>query len=226
MKKIFILIIIFFSIKTLVFGQPANLDNLRKDSEISIPTKLTVDTLKVQSVSAKELPKEWYLDNNMPWAIALIISTFGILANVYVTFRITNRQIRATLSTSNRQTWVNETRNVITELMTQAKLLSIEYQEKEPNVERRKIIFEKVIKNRTKLLLLLKTDKNHHKFLLDLLTEFINMLDKHMLNDKVKNEQGISIDFDNHKFIIQSDKIIECGRTLLYDEWGKIQSIK
>ena len=182
---------------------------------------MTKDTLKVPTVDSLETPKAWYMDNNMPWIMALIISTLGILANVY----ITNRQIRATLNTTNRQAWVNETRNVITDLMTQAKLLNIEFQEGLPDRKREKEIHESVTQNRTKLLLLLKPDKASHKELLSLLTEFINTLDEHLLNSRAKNERGINIPFDNMKFSIQSDKIIESGRALLYDEWRKIQSI-
>ncbi|MFN8312162.1 MAG: hypothetical protein U0289_05105 [Cyclobacteriaceae bacterium] len=215
------LLLFSIALTTAVFAQQTKFDSSNQTSTVTIPTVLTTDTLKVPTLDSLETPKAWYMDNNMPWIMALIISTLGILANVY----ITNRQIRATLNTTNRQAWVNETRNVITDLMTQAKLLNIEFQENPPDRKREKEFHESVTQNRTKLLLLLKPDKASHKELLSLLTEFINTLDEHLLNSKAKSERGINIPFDNMKFSIQSDKIIESGRALLYEEWGKIQSI-
>jgi hypothetical protein len=221
MKKIIAFLVSFAIITPVGYGQQVKSDTTVEISNDSVPTQLTVDTSKVESVDSNETSKAWYYDNNMPWIIALVISTLGILANVY----ITNRQIRATLNTSNRQAWVNETRNVITDLMTQAKLLNMEFQETQPDREREKGLHEKVTHNRTKLLLLLKPDKASHKQLLDLLTEFITTLDEHLLNSQAKIKQGLNIPFDNMKFSTQSDKIVESGRILLYEEWGKIQSI-
>jgi hypothetical protein len=214
------LLVFFITLTTVAFAQQTKLDSSVQIT-VTVPKVLAADTLQVQAVDSLKTSKAWYLDNNMPWILALVISTLGIVANVY----ITNRQIRATLNTTNRQAWVNETRNVITDLMTQAKLLNIEFQESPPDRKREKEIHEIVTQNRTKLLLLLKPDKASHKELLSLLEEFINTLDEHLLNSRAKNERGLYIPFDNVKFSIQSDKIIESGRTLLYDEWRKIQSI-
>lgn len=108
------LLLFSIALTTAVFAQQTKFDSSNQTSTVTIPTVLTTDTLKVPTLDSLETPKAWYMDNNMPWIMALIISTLGILANVY----ITNRQIRATLNTTNRQAWVNETRNVITDLMT------------------------------------------------------------------------------------------------------------
>ena len=88
------------------------------------------------------------------------------------------------------------------------------------------MIYDKLYctQNRTKLLLLLKPEKETHKALIDSLKTFINTLDEHLLNSNA-SAQGINIAFDNMKFMNQSDAVIEDGRKLLYDEWGKIQSI-
>jgi len=89
------------------------------------------------------------MDENMPWIIALIISILGIGINLLISNKqikanrdITFRQIKATLNTNNRQDWIVETRNVITDLITQVKLLNIEFQEEKQN-EDRKICYMK-----------------------------------------------------------------------------------
>lgn len=175
------------------------------------------------------------MDENIPWIIslsALIISIIGIVINFLISNmqikanrETTFRQIKATLNTNNRQDWVTETRNVITELITQVKLLNIEFQEEKQNEDRKKVLHEKVTMNRTKLLLLLKSNKEKHQILLLSVRELINTLDEHLLNRKAKEENNLNIPYDNGKFISQMDQVVENGRNLLYDEWRKIQSI-
>ncbi len=232
MRKIFLFLTSLLIIETVSIGQQSNIDTLSKPSIITTSTKSGVDTLKIQSIDTKVQAEAWYRDENMPWIIALVISILGIIINLIISNKqiganreTTIRQIKATLSTSNRQDWVKETRNVITDLMTQTKLLNIEIQEKNQNDERKKILHEKVTLNRTKLLLLLTPNKEKHKILLDALTQLISTLDEHLLNRKAKDENHLDIAYDNSMFLAQLDKVVDNGRELLYDEWGKIQSI-
>ena len=109
--------------------------------------------------------------------------------------------------------------------MTQVKLLNIEFQEINQNDERKKTLYEKVTMSRTKLLLLLKPNKEMHNILLTSLRELINTIDEHHLNRRAKERQNIDISYDNVKFLSQMDQVVENGRNLLYDEWGKIQSV-
>ena len=139
------------------------------------------------------------------------------------TSKLTIKQINS----NNRQDWVIDTRNTVSELMTQANLLNIEFQEKNINFEKRKTIHEKFVFNKNKLYLLLKPEKEKHKLLLDSLEEFITTLDTHLLNSKSNNDAKSEICFipyDNSKFLTQTNKVIENVRNLLYEEWGKIQS--
>lgn len=131
------------------------------------------------------------------------------------------------INSNNRQDWVIETRNTVSELMTQANLLNIELQETTLNSEKRKTIHEKFVYHKNKLFLLLKPGKDRHKTLLDSLNEFITTLDTHLLNSNSNNNSNLGIDFipyDNAKFMRQADNVIESARNLLYDEWEKIQS--
>lgn len=230
MRRILLLLTTIFFLLSNALAQPNKLDTSLNAPSVSIPTKIIVDTLRVQSFDIKGTQKVWYEDENMPWIIALTISILGILINLIISNsqikanqETTLKQIKATLNTNNRQAWVNETRNALTDLITQTRLLNIEFQEKLPNFERKKMIHEKVTQSRIKLLLLLNPEKEYHKELIEVLKTFINTLDEHLLNSN--SSAQITIPYDNFKFMSQSDAVIECGRKLLYNEWDKIQSI-
>lgn len=219
MSKLIIILISLFSFSILFAGYGQNNDSVLKASINMLPTKLIIDTIKIQNFDNINESKVWYKDSNMPWLIAFLISIVGIIVNLLISYY----QIRSTLKTNNIQSWVNETRNTLTEILTQARLLNIEYQEKQLNEDRLKIIHEKLTQNRTKLLLLLNPYKETHKVLLDSLRVLIDTLDEHLLNYKAIDE-GINIPFDNLKFMNESNTVIENGRNLLYEDWKKIKS--
>ena len=135
---------------------------------------------------------------------------------------ITMKQINS----NNRQEWINETRHTVSELITQANLLNIEFQEQTINIEKKKNIHEKLTYSKNKLFLLLLPRIEKHKLLLDSLNELIITLDIHLLNsDSNNNPNGIGfITYDNNKFIMQTEEVIKNARHLLYEEWSKIQS--
>jgi len=87
------------------------------------------------------------------------------------------------------------------------------------------MLHEKVTMNRTKLLLLLKPNKEKHQVLLESLRELIDTLDTHFFNRKAKEKHALNIPNDNGKFLFEMNQVVENGRNLLYDEWTKIQSI-
>lgn len=144
----------------------------------------------------------------MHWIISLIITIIGFLINI----SIVNRQINSTLKTKNRQDWVTETRNVISELLTQAKNFYIEKKENK-NLDKLNKINKKIIKSKIKLFLLLNSkDCNHKK----LKCEVIKLLNFFPMDSKT---------FDDKEFKNQIKYLIQISSDLLYKEWGKIQNI-
>ncbi|MBN1118169.1 MAG: hypothetical protein JXA77_13255 [Bacteroidales bacterium] len=132
------------------------------------------------------------------------------------------------INSENRQDWVIDTRSTISELLTQANLLNIEFQEKSIDFDRQKVIHEKFVFNKNKLFLLLKPEKESHKALLDCLSELLLILDTHLLNSSSNNNPNLNIEhipYDNSRFMLQTHEVIESGRKLLYEEWAKIQSL-
>lgn len=224
LKSIFIFFLLITTTVS-ILGQKTGTDSTSKIESNSIPTITDNDTLKILNIESAEPKKVWYKDNNMPWVIALVISIVGFFLNLL----IANKQISGNIKQSNknnRQTWVSETRNVISELLTQANLLNIEFQEQTINPERRKILHEKFSYNKNKLNLLLNPAKEKHKLLLESLDQLLTTLDTHMFNSHANNNPNLGIGlipYDNGKFMQEVNKVIENGRILLYDEWGKIQ---
>ncbi|MEI9909187.1 MAG: hypothetical protein WDO71_05730 [Bacteroidota bacterium] len=127
----------------------------------------------------------------------------------------------STLNSTNRQEWINDVRHCISDLLTQCKLLNMEFQEPIQNEELKKKLHEKINYNRNKLRLLLSPQISQHENLLKSTEELIGILEKHMnRSDHDVNE------YDNFSFLQKSDNIIDIGRELLYFEWQKIQSMK
>ena len=131
-------------------------------------------------------------------------------------------QFNSTLKANNRQEWINELRNTLSELLAVCKQMNIEFQDSNKDQSRIKELHEKVTFNRNKILLLLDPDnKDTHKTLFDSLHKFINILDDHLLNSKHDLR-----DYKNWDFSLEYDTIIENGRKLLYTEWQKIQNYR
>lgn len=231
-SKIVLLLTFIFFFGVSSYGSKNKLDTIMEHKVRTMPSSISIDTITVKNIEPIGNTQSWYQDDKMPWIIALITTIAGIFINLWISNRqiksnrkLSLKQIKATLSTNNRQEWITETRNTLSELLTYAKQLNVEFQEKSENIEIKKKLHEKVTINRTKLLLLLNLEKEKHKILYNSMYELISTLDKHLGNKKAKVEHNIIIPNDNGEFLQQMEKVIEDGRALFYDEWRKIQSI-
>lgn len=198
-----------------------------------------VDTLRIQQVEKTPVAQEWYESSAMPWIVSLIIAFISVGVNLIISFSTRKTTIRtvkeqidnstnlaslqysSTLNSINRQEWINKVRDCISELITQCKLLNVEFQEDIQNKERKNNLHEKVTYNRNKLRLLLSPQIQQHTDFLNSMKELIDILDIHLLNSNHNIEQ-----YDNLDFMRKSDKVIDTGRDLLYFEWQKIQNVK
>ena len=255
MLRLIIYIFILLSCSTIVVGQTQKIDsNLTDKTKTQTTNKFISDTLKIQTIETSPIEKNWFNQKNMPWIGAIIIAILTVLTNILIAKsnlksarknleqqiksstviannqidsnrETTIRQFRATLNTNNRQSWVTDVRNVTSDLLTQAKLLNIEFNSTSIDLEKKKALHEKVTYNHIKLLLLLDPIKEHHKPTLRSLVDFMNVLDRHLLNSEARERQGLIIQNDNLEFMNNQQKIIDESRKLLYYEWGKIQTL-
>lgn len=73
-------------------------------------------------------------------------------------------------------------------------------------------------------MLLVKQNKPLHEALMNAVDDLVKLLDNHLfeMNNKQK---GYESNFDNNKVLTKIGTVIKIGRDLLYDEWGRVQSI-
>lgn len=247
MRKILLLFIYIFLLSFTTHAKDSSNKQTNIDVKIILDTLKThtiVDTLKIQ-VPASTLNSKNKTDH-IPWIVAFIIGILTVASTVFASIinrkitlkgiqtnkdiaieqiqnsqNISLQQFNSTLKTKNRQEWLNDLRNTMSEFMASCKKINIEIQT--PNIdtnENIKIIHEKISFNRTKLILLLTPKKELHKNLLDSIKEFVDILDEHLLNYK-----GNINDYKNLDFQKASDSMVENARILLYDEWQKIQKL-
>jgi hypothetical protein len=217
-------------------GITINIDTLK--------TRTIIDTLKVQVVPTKMETNS----NDRPWQVTLIVGLLVFVATIIaslinrrITLRgintnkdiaitqiensqlVTQHQFNATLKTKNRQDWVNEVRNSLVEFIANCVKINIEFQDPGNDSKQKvKDMHEKITFHRTKLRLLLssKPEKLPHSNLLASIKTLVDILDVHVLNYK-----GNVNDWKNGEFQKASDKIVDDGRVLLYDEWKEIQKL-
>ncbi|UEG50776.1 hypothetical protein LK994_04720 [Ferruginibacter lapsinanis] len=223
MKRI-LLIISFFLIVNSLFAQK-NTDSLlntlnSKIDAVQSEIKTHKLELVLQDQDKQDKRKPW-IEKNGPWLIALVVGLLTILANVIINRKQQIAQLRVTLKSKNRQEWINELRNCITEFTTQCKMINIEFQDKQSVEGKKKPMHEKITFNRTKLVLLLNPNKNEHKPLLIAIGELLKILDAHLLNSKQKIDN-----FDNLDFMERTNKVIELGTELSYYEWQRMQKLE
>lgn len=182
---------------------------------------------------------KWYDKTTAPWVISSGIALLTVMVNIFISLysqkiALTNveKQIKTslelaalqfdtTLYLKNRQDWINEVRNSLSEFLTHCNLVNIELQEPTQNMAARKAIHEKLSLNRNKLRLALNPKIDEHEKLLESIGALMKVLDLHILNTNSQQRQ-----YDNVEFMRKADRVIEDGRFVLYKEWDKIQRAK
>ena len=227
MKKSLAIILI-LTISSLAFAQQR--DSVSNNGLSKERIVFTADTLRIQNMNSAESNTAWFEGPNTPWVFALVISIAGLTLNLIIAnkqIKNNNRQqirdIKATLNTSNRQTWLNELRNTIADFATCAKSLNVALQNK--NLAEKQIeLHERFSYNLNKLLLLLKEDKRLHKSLIDKTDELLTIIDSNLFVVGQKFNES-DPEFNNAGVLLKIGEILKVGRDVLYDEWATIQSI-
>ena len=187
----------------------------------------------------QESKPEWYDHKAWPWIASLLIGILTVGINLYISLAarktslaLVQKQIESSvnlakvqfqfaLNSKNRQDWINELRNCISEFATHTRQLNIYFQSNEQDKDKAFILQEKVYLYKSKIRLLLTPSIEKHRTYLGAQEDLMNVLEIHLLNSKAKINQ-----FNNQDFIVKSDIMIEKGRELLYFEWQKVQNVK
>lgn len=173
------------------------------------------DTTAVGNDKEQTAEEEWYESKTMPWAASLIIAFITIFVNLWISYstrrtslRVVTSQIESSiklarvqfqfsLKSKNRQDWINELRNCISEFATHVRQLNILLQ-REPQDDKIFALHEKAFLYRSKIRLLLNSAKEEHKVFHKTQEDLMDIFEIHLLNSKANIPQ-----FNNQDFIVK-----------------------
>jgi outer membrane murein-binding lipoprotein Lpp len=208
----------------------------KKESLLPIPPvkavqlNLPTDTLKILTIN--KLPNStWLSAANMPWIVTLLIGASTVLINVFIakmsrknTFtqiensliialkqiesskELAKTNFNANLSANNRQKWIDELRNTLSELIANGSMIV--------GCESSDKMDEYITKTsllKAKIDLLLNTHKSEHIAVIEATNNFVISC----------KEQP----FDINKFHQAKSEILQAGRNLFAINWEKIKNV-
>jgi len=223
LKLIFILFTLTFSF---AFGQDsisnASKVQQKEQIEIKFPEKIIVENPKTETLESDKLIQQ------IPWIIALLVGILTLVANIYLSKQlrktsennlinqlnhnkeITLIQLKGTIATQNRQEWINNLRQNISELITSAVFIIADYENK--NDPARNI--EKLVLSKSKIELLINPDNEDHN-------DLVNKIES-LLNEISKGEDDYNEDRTNKKRVA----VIEISRKIFQKTWAKIKRLE
>lgn len=230
MKFITVIVLVFFSLT--IFGNKIDSLDTKKNSIQSQPTDVKISipqTIHIEDITEKS-DTTMSLDKNMPWIAALLIGFSAAFVNFWVAHRLrqsnernlqrqiensketTLTQFNATLATKNRQDWINELRQTLSEFLTYSMCLTPSFVPLEP--EEHKKYLEKLAFTKSKIELLINVDKQEQIELLVALDNVLEVLSK---------GKG---DFNKEEMQLARSKTISAARKLFRIHWKKIKLLK
>jgi len=211
---------------TFSFGQNEKeiikIDSLKKDSKTEISINIP-KTFKIENVTSDEQNLRNTLLKNMPWIAAILIALLTILANYITSLQLRKttkenleNQFKATISTKNRQAWINELRQNLSEYLSYSLYLSILKNSNPANTAERNKMFEKLILAQSKIELLVNHNKPEQKKLLDSIDKLFSSSSN---SDNPSENENIA--YRNAR-----TELINSSRNLFDIHWKKIKDLK
>jgi len=217
-------------------------DSVQESLNQNTKILIKVDTLNLKSFPTEKKSKSWYENSAMPWIMALLVSILTIIVNILIaknnlktskinldrqlqmTKELTLRQInnakeiaftefKATINSKNRQDWINELRSCISEFLTQCAMINIEMANNSDNLEKIKPYFEVIVKNKSRIAMLINLEKEEQKAILK------------PINDMMSVSFSPENDWDVEKYKIYEDELLNATRNLLQLQWVKIKNL-
>jgi hypothetical protein len=153
------------------------LDNLEKSTLKDTITN-NISTLNPNSSTGISIEK------NMPWIVAFIIGLLTVAINWIMSYynrstsiRIAQEQIlnsnslaltqfKANLNSKNRQEWINDFREALSQFLSQCALLCMEYSSRNDQDQEKTIVyFEKIVFFKSKIIMLLNESKPEQRII-------------------------------------------------------------
>jgi hypothetical protein len=203
--------------------------------QIDTTQKVGIDSLLSNGKTVQTI--SWYESKSMPWIASIFIGILTVIANLIISHytrstslkvvkaqiesstKLASIQFQATLNSKNRQDWINDVRNAISEYATHVRQLNIQLQEKDKDRAAIISLHQNVYLHKSKIKMLLSPKIREHAYFLDAQENLMDVLEDHLL--KSKGDYG---EYNNQSFIANLNVMVEKGRELLYFEWQKIQN--
>lgn len=191
----------------------------------------------VQAADSRVYDQTW-LDRHMPWIVALLIGLLSAGVNLRAAKKlresneknqqqqidnvkeITMLQFKGTIASQNKQGWINDLREEISELITKCHVIAEEFhldedfeEEEEMDDERFKDNWEQLYFSEAKIKLLLNVNNEDQRELLESIDKMVN----YMLKDK---------DFTWEEFNGLRSDVVDSTRKLFEKHWEKIKNLK
>ncbi|MCW3789627.1 hypothetical protein [Plebeiibacterium sediminum] len=196
------------------------------------------DTLNIKQIPF-ENEKKSFVSRNISWITAIIIAFISVIGNLWVARRqaqrnsinlkaqiennekILDKQIqnskeiaitefKATIAANNRQGWINELRETVSDFLTNSlSLAPDDIFSKEEELK----YYNKLFYTKFKIELLLNTKTEEHKLLLQAINKVIEV---------IRSKE----DYNLEKLQTARDVCLEASRRIIKIEWEKIKALK
>jgi hypothetical protein len=236
MNKRNLLIICFFCSINL-FGQKIQDTATYKNTAIetsSTKTRLNIpDTLQVM-VNSEKIGKKSFLENNIPWFVALFIGVLSagvnfwisrnlresnkanLLAQIENAKEITSTQYKATIASRNRQEWMNSLRDTLAEYLSSVSLIvPLNPYLPTQELEKRRNYIDGMALAKAKIELLTNNEKPEHKVLLDEVEGMLNVI--------INNENKFTYIEEIKK---ARSNVIQAAGVIFKMQWEKIKALE
>jgi len=231
MRIAFILLVI-LSCSTIILGQSTkDSTNKFKSRAIISPTELKIslpDTVQFREIANRK-ESQPFIEKAMPWITALLIGIFSALVNFWIAFQLrqsnernlerqinntretTITQINATIGTKNRQEWITELRNTLSDYLACAARMTPDAIN---SPEDRNRYIDKIFYTKFKIELLINPGKQEQKELLDSVNNLLEVISK--------KKEAYKVD----EFIASRSRCADAAQKLFGLHWNKIKGVK
>jgi hypothetical protein len=232
-KQVFIF---FLFCTVIVFGQQKQ-DSLQKTGEATLIVPLKVNLVQPDSITIKAITtnqvNQSLFEKNMPWIVAFVIGLLSVFVNFWVANRLRQSnernlqsqlkssketillEFQATIASKNRQEWINELRQTLSEYLSSTSLIVL----LPPNpiqkiLDDNAMYTQRLSLSKAKLELLLNENKAEQKELLDEIEKMLNIV-----VNKPSENYTVEIRAARSKVILAARKLFEI-------HWNKIKDLK
>ncbi|WP_400076355.1 hypothetical protein [Winogradskyella sp. R77965] len=237
--KLVITTLLFISFSTTNVNQLTETENKTATQQPHVINLELPDKLKIETINDTENDNTLF-EKNMPWVAALLIGIISAIVNIKISndlkrsneVNISNQisgaqeniklqiesdkestltQFKATVATKNRQEWINELRDTLSQYLSYTIMM---IQEDSFSEDDKRSYLDKIYQTKFKIELMTNPEKKEHKALMDAVNKMILVVNQNKDEIEINDLKSA-----RQEFIITSRKIF-------IHNWNKIKDLK